>query len=49
MKTKDRRMNIGKKDDIFEDIISRLLNIYDGKWGLRKNEKRRIDLSGVYS
>ena len=36
MKTKDRRMNIEKKDDIFEDIISRLLNIYDGKIGIKK-------------
>jgi hypothetical protein len=29
-------MNIGKKDDIFEDIISRLLDIYDGKMGIKK-------------
>jgi len=36
MKTKDRLMNIGKKDDIFEDIISRLLDIYDGKMGIKK-------------
>jgi hypothetical protein len=29
-------MNIGKKDDIFKDIISRLLDIYDGKMGIKK-------------
>jgi hypothetical protein len=29
-------MNIGKKDNIFEDIISRLLDIYDGKMGIKK-------------
>ena len=44
METKDRLMDIGKKCDTFEDIIRRLLDIYDGKRRLlRNNEKRRID------
>ncbi len=33
METKDRLMNIGKKGDIFEDTINRLLDIYDSKKG----------------
>ena len=39
METKDCLMNIGKKDDIFEDIISRLLDIYGGKMGFKKLKK----------
>jgi hypothetical protein len=29
-------MNIGKKDDIVEDIIGRLLDIYGGKMEIKK-------------
>jgi len=36
METKDRLMDIGKKCDIFEDIIRRLLDIYDGKMEITK-------------
>jgi len=33
-------MNIGKKDDIVEDIIGRLLDIYGGKMGIKKKWKK---------
>ena len=33
-------MNIGKKDDIFEEILSRLLDIYGGKMGIKKKWKK---------
>jgi hypothetical protein len=36
METKDRLMDIGKKCDAFEDIIRRLLDIYDGKMEITK-------------
>ena len=36
METKDRLMDIGKKCDTFEDIIRRLLDIYDGKMEITK-------------
>jgi hypothetical protein len=38
METKDRLMDIGKKDDTFEDIIRRLLDIYDGKMEITKRK-----------
>ena len=40
METKDRLMNIGKKDNIFEDIISRLLDNYNRKMGIKKKLKK---------
>jgi hypothetical protein len=36
METKDRLMDIGQKCDTFEDIIRRLLDIYDGKMEITK-------------
>jgi hypothetical protein len=39
METKDRLMDIGKKDDTFDDIIRRLLlDIYDGKMEITKKK-----------
>lgn len=44
METKDRLMNIGKKDDSFEDIIRRLLDIYDGKIKITKKKMKKGEL-----
>ena len=38
METKERLMDIGKKRDSFEDIIRRLLDIYDGKREITKKK-----------
>ena len=41
IKTKDHIMDIGKKDDTFDDIIRTLLDIYDGKSEITKKKMKK--------
>jgi ABC-type Mn2+/Zn2+ transport system ATPase subunit len=43
IETKDHLMDIGKKGDTFDDIIRRLLDIYDGKSEITKKKWKKED------